>query len=80
MKSRLASLIAELEADGIPLYIVQHGKPKAVLVKYEDYEAILEKMDDLEDALAMREAVASADDESMSLEEYESRRATPLRS
>ena len=80
VKSRLASLMAELESDGFPLYIVQHGKPKAVLVKYGDYEALLEKIDDLEDAVAMREALASADDESMSLKEYESRRATSLRS
>jgi len=79
LKANLASIVAQLEADSTPLYITQHGKPKAVLVKYEEYEALIQKADDLEDALAMQQALASPEDEAMSLDEYERRRVAPLR-
>ena len=60
--------------------MTRHGKPKAVLVQYEEYEALLEKLDDLEDAVAMHQALSSSHQEAMTLEEYESRRAAPVRS
>ena len=64
----------------MPVYVIQHGKPKAVLVKYEEYEALLEKVEDLEDMVAMREALSSPEEEALSLEKYERRRETRLRS
>ena len=75
LKTNLAGLMSRLEADGVPLYVTQHGKPKAVLVKYEDYEGLLEQVDDLEDTLAMKDALSSPAEEAMSLEEYERQRA-----
>ena len=74
LKVKLASLMAQLEVAGVPVYVTQHGKPKAVLVKYEDYEALLEKLDDLEDILAMKQALSSPEVEAMSLEDYERQR------
>ena len=71
LKANLATVMAQLEAQGVPVYVTQHGKPKAVLVSYPEYEALLEKLDDLEDLVAMKEAMESPEDEAMSLEEYE---------
>ena len=78
LKTKLASLLTQLEVEGVPVYVTQHGKPKAVLVKYADYEALLERLDDLEDILAMKDALSSPDDEAVSLEEYERQRAAQV--
>ena len=48
LKVRLGALMAELERQGIPLYVTQHGKPKAVLTRYDEYEALTKKVEDLE--------------------------------
>ena len=74
LKTDLARLMGRLQDDGVPVYVTQHGRPKAVLVKYEDYEILLEKLDDLEDALAMQQALTSPPKEAVSLEEYERKR------
>ena len=79
LKANLASVIAQLAADAVPIYVTQHGKPNAVLMNYEEYEALQEKLEDLEDALAMRQALASPDEEAMSLDEYERQRLVQLR-
>ena len=55
------------------------GKPKAVLVSYQEYEALLEKLDDLEDLLAMKEALESPEEEGMSLEEYDRQQEAQVR-
>ena len=80
LKNKLAGVVAHLGAGGVPVYVTQHGKPKAVVLRYEEYEALLEKLDDLEDALAMREATSSPEVEALSLTEYEQRRAAAVRS
>jgi prevent-host-death family protein len=79
LKANLASVMAQLTTDAAPIYVTQHGKPKAVLVNYEEYEALREKLEDLEDALAMQQALASPDEEAMSLDEYEYQRLAQLR-
>lgn len=79
LKTKLASLMAQLEVDGVPVHVTQHGKPKAVLVKYAEYEALLEKLDDLEDILAMKQALSSPPEEAISLTDYELQRAAQLR-
>ena len=78
LKANLARVVAQLEARGVPVYVTRHGKPKAVLVKYEEYEALLEKLDDLEDALAMQQALSSPQEEAMSLDEYERQRSAQV--
>jgi len=79
LKVKLGALMAELEQQGVPLYVTQHGKPKAVLARYDEYEALLSKIEDMEDLLAMQESLATPDGEAVSLEEYERRRAARLR-
>ncbi len=80
LKNRLGSLMAELEEKGTPLYVTQHGKPKAVLARYDEYEALLKKIEDLEDLLVMKEALAAPEEEAISLKDYERKRAARARS
>ena len=75
LKVKLGALIAELEEKGIPLYVTQYGKPKAVLTRYDEYEALLKKVEDLEDILAMKNSLSVSEDEAISLEDYERKRA-----
>ena len=72
---KLGALMAELEGQGIPLYVTQYGKPKAVLTRYDEYEALLRKVEDLEDILAMKESLSAPEEEAVSLEDYEHERA-----
>ena len=76
LKVKLGALMAELERQGLPLYITQYGKPKAVLACYDEYEALLKKVEDLEDILAMKESLSAPEEEAIGLEDYECRRAT----
>jgi len=75
LKVRLGALMAELEGQGIPLYVTQHGKPKAVLARYDEYEALIMKVEDLEDLLVMKESLSVPEDEAVGLEDYERQRA-----
>jgi len=75
LKVKLGALMAELEGQGIPLYITQYGKPKAVLARYDEYETLLKKVEDLEDMLAMKDALSAPEEEAISLEDYERQRA-----
>ena len=79
LKARLAGLLDELVSERVPFHIVQHGKPRAVLVEYEEFEAMLTKIDDLEDILSMEEALSSPEAESMTLEGYDKQRTARLR-
>ena len=75
LKVRLGALMAELEGQGIPLYVTQHGKPKAVLARYDEYEALTKKVEDLEDLLVMKESLSVPEDEAVGLGDYERQRA-----
>ena len=75
LKVRMGALMAELEGQGIPLYVTQHGKPKAVLARYDEYEALTRKVEDLEDLLAMKESLSVPEDEAVGLGDYERQRA-----
>ncbi|MDO8750946.1 MAG: type II toxin-antitoxin system Phd/YefM family antitoxin [Dehalococcoidia bacterium] len=79
LKANLASVMAQLATDATPIYVTQHGKPNAVLMSYQEHEALREKLEDLEDALAMQQALARPEEEAMSLEEYERQRLAQLR-
>ena len=76
LKVKLGALMAELEGQGIPLYVTQHGKPKAVLARYDEYEALTKKVEDLEDLLVMKESLSAPEEEAVGLEDYERQRAT----
>jgi len=78
LKVKLGALIAELEEQGVPFYVTQYGKPKAVLARYDEYENLLKKVEDLEDLLAMKESLSTPEKEAISLEDYEHKRAAPI--
>lgn len=80
LKTKLGALMAELETQGVPLYITQYGKPKAVLARYDEYEALLKKIEDLEDILAMKESLSAPEEEAIGLEDYERQRSARVRS
>jgi prevent-host-death family protein len=80
LKTRLGALMAELEEQGVPLYVTQYGKPKAVLARYDEYEALLRKLEDFEDLLAMKESLDSPEEEAINLDDYERERAERVRS
>lgn len=76
---KLGALMAELEERGVPLYVTQYGKPKAVLARYDEYEALLKKIEDLEDMLAMKDTLSAPEEEVVSLEDYERQRGPRVR-
>ncbi len=78
LKTKLGALMAELETQRVPFYVTQHGKPKAVLTSYDEYEALLQKLEDLEDLLAMKESLEAPKEEAISLDDYERKRETHL--
>ena len=78
LKVKMGALMTELEEQGVPLFITQYGKPKAVLSRYDEYESLLKKIEDLEDILAMKESLSAPEEESVNLEEYEQKRAVPI--
>jgi prevent-host-death family protein len=78
LKVKLGALMAELEEQGIPLYVTRYGKPKAVLARYDEYEALIKKVEDLEDVLALKESLSTPEEEAISLEDYERQRAASL--
>jgi prevent-host-death family protein len=78
LKAKLGALIDELGRQGVPVYITQHGKPKAVLADFDEYELLLKRIEDLEDILAMKEAMAAPEEEAITLEEYERRRKSRI--
>lgn len=79
VKKRLAAYIEELGGEGRPLYVTQHGKPVAVLMTYEDYEALTQRLEDLSDLVAMKESLEAPEEEAVALEDYERRRASRVR-
>ncbi len=79
LKTGLAAILGEIATAKAPVYVTQHGKPKAVLVDFQEYEALIEKIEDLQDILVMKDAIETPDEESVSLEEYERQRASGLR-
>ena len=42
------------------MYVTQYGKPKAVLARYDEYESLLKKIEDLEDILAINGSLEGA--------------------
>ena len=80
LKTKLGMLMAELEEKGVPMFVTQHGKPKAVLTRYDEYEALMRKLEDFEDLLAMKDSMAVPEEEAVSLDDYAQKRAGRVRS
>jgi len=43
LRQRLKDILATLEATGEPYFITQYSRPRAVLVRYEDYNTLVEQ-------------------------------------
>jgi len=43
LRQKLKDILATLEATGEPYFITQYSRPKAVLVRYEDYNVLVEQ-------------------------------------
>lgn len=52
-KGRLSELVRESDSDDVLL--LKHGRPAAVLISTERYEALLERMEDMADRLSIYE-------------------------
>lgn len=46
MRQKLKDILSALEATGEPYFITQYSRPKAVLVRYEDYNALIEQVEE----------------------------------
>lgn len=79
LKTKLGTLMSELEEKGTPMFVTQHGKPKAVLARFDEYEALLKKLEDVEDLLAMKESLTAPEKEAVSLADYKRERAARVR-
>jgi len=54
---REASRVVNTVREGSDVvYITQHGRPAAVLVDYEQYEVMLEQLEDLADIISIKQA------------------------
>lgn len=66
-RQRFTELVRNLDD---PLYITVYGKPRAVVVSYKTYEALLEKIEELEDSL---DVLARRDEPTTDWEEVEAK-------
>jgi prevent-host-death family protein len=57
LRRQTSQVIRSVQNEGDVVYITQHGRPAAVLVDYERYEALLAQLEDLAD-LASLDAAA----------------------
>ena len=67
-RALLASLIEQVES-GEPFFLVSRSRVRAVLMGIAQYDALLERLEDLEDSLEILRAKAESD-LSRPLEEY----------
>ena len=52
-RNRLSEIVDEVVSTGSDLVITKHGRPAAVLIGYEEYEALLETLNILSDPEAI---------------------------
>jgi prevent-host-death family protein len=53
LRRNAGEVLAAMRDGGDVIYITQHGRPAAVLVDYEQYEAMLAQLEDLADLTAI---------------------------
>jgi prevent-host-death family protein len=57
LRRNASNVLSAVREEGDVVYITQHGRPAAVLVDYERYEAMLTQLEDLADLAALDAAV-----------------------
>jgi prevent-host-death family protein len=68
-KARIAftEIVNEADAHGEPIYLTNFNEPRAVLIGYEAWEALIERLEDLEDVVLFH---ARQDEPSRSIEDF----------
>jgi prevent-host-death family protein len=61
LREQLAAVVDELATHGKAIKLTRHGKPVAVLMGYEAFEALLDDFDDADDYRALAEYDAAED-------------------
>jgi prevent-host-death family protein len=56
VRQQMSRLLDEAEADGELVMITRYGRPAGYLIGYEALNRLLQRLEDLEDIRAMREA------------------------
>lgn len=56
LRRNAGEVLNAVRKDGEVIYITQHGRPAAVLVEYERYEAMLAQLEDMADLAAIEAA------------------------
>jgi len=56
LRDRIASILKQLSKDKKPVFITQYSRAKAVLVDIEEYNALMDLLEDLEDIADFRAA------------------------
>ncbi len=57
LRRQASQVIKTLQEGSDVVYITQHGRPAAVLVDYEQYEAMLDQLEDLADLASLEAAM-----------------------
>ena len=57
LRRKTRDVIDTVVHEGNAVYITQHGRPVVVLVDYEQYEQLLEQLQDLSDQISLEAAV-----------------------
>lgn len=60
LRRQTSQVIQLVQRDGDVVYITQHGRPAAVLVDYEQYEALLAQLEERSDISATQSATAES--------------------
>jgi prevent-host-death family protein len=76
VRPRLTQLVDEVSKGGQPYTIVSGSRAKAVLLGVDEYNALIEKLEDLEDVLEMNKA-SSVSEPRMSWKEHLNKSKTP---
>jgi prevent-host-death family protein len=56
LRRQASQVVKAIKEDGDVVYITQHGRPAAVLVDYEQYEALLAQLEDWSDQASLEAA------------------------
>ena len=55
LRRNTARLLQSADESDEPVYVTQHGRPKAVLLSYQAYERLMAQLEDLADLASIRE-------------------------
>lgn len=56
LRRQATGIIKTLREEGDVVYITQHGRPSAVLMDYEEYEALVAQLEDMADLASLAAA------------------------